>query len=68
MLGGVVGLAVTFGRIELEGDAEDGCGIAAEDEFPIEVPRVRRDARWRRVFVAFTEFVSGALAAEAEGG
>ena len=63
VLGEVVGLALLFGRIELVGDTEDVCGVAAKDEFPVEVPRVRRNARQRCVFITFTEIVSGVFAA-----
>jgi len=37
MLGGVVGLALMLGRVELEGDAEDSCRIGVESKLPIEV-------------------------------
>ena len=37
VLRGMVGLAMMLGRIELEGDAEDDCGIAAEGKLPIKV-------------------------------
>jgi hypothetical protein len=62
MLRGVVGLAMTLDRIELEGDAEGDCRIVAESEFPVEVFRVRRNTRRRRVFTAVTEFMSSPFA------
>ena len=67
MLGGVRDLAVSFGRIELEGDAERDSWVGAEREFAIKVTRVCQRARQRRVFGTIAELVSCALAAEAEG-
>lgn len=51
-----------LGGIELEGDTEDDCGIAAEGELPIKVFRVRWNARRCHIFTTVTEFVSSSFA------
>jgi len=68
MLRGMRGLAESFSRIELEGDAEGDIRVGAEGEFAIEIMRVCWHACWCHVFGAITEFMSCLLATKAEGG
>jgi hypothetical protein len=64
----MIGFAVSFSRIELEGDAEDDGRVAAESKLAIEVARVCWHARRHRVFSTVTELMSCVLATEAERG
>lgn len=67
MLGRMICLAVLFGRVELESDAEDDSGVAVESELAIKVTQVCWNTHQCCVFSALTEFVSSALTTQARG-